>query len=137
MSIISGVSSASSAEIYQIADSGNSGVSTPQNLSALSGALESGDLSQAQSALTALSVSGTSVQPFGNNVEADSDYDSVVGAVDSGNFSAAEVAFSNLQTALATSGTSQPESGLGRIIGAAYAPYTPPTPPGQQLEITV
>jgi hypothetical protein len=73
MSTISSVSSGGSAEIYQTAGSGNPGVSTPQNLSELSGALESGNLSQAQSALTSLSVSGTGVQPFGNNVVADSD----------------------------------------------------------------
>ena len=77
------------------------------------------------------------MQPFGNNVVADSDYDSVVGAVDSGNFSEAEVAFSNLQTALNTSGAPHADSGLGRIIGAAYAPQIQPTPPGYQIEVTV
>jgi hypothetical protein len=137
MSTISPVPSGGSAEIYQVAGPVNAGVSTPQNLAALGVALEAGDLSQAQSALTALSAGGTGVQPFGNNVVADSDYDSVAGAVDSGNFSAAEVAYSNLQTALDTSGASHAGSGLGRIISAAYAPSTPPMPPGHQLGVTV
>jgi hypothetical protein len=137
MSTISQVSSGSSAQLFQSASSVTSGVSTPQNLTALATALESGDLSQAQSALTALSAGGTGVQPFRNNVQADSDYNSVVVAVESGNFSAADAALSNLQTALHDPGSADSGSGLGRLITAAYAPSASPTPAGHQLEVTV
>jgi hypothetical protein len=58
-----------------------------------------------------LSAGGAGLQPF-DNIEANADYDNVVGAVESGNLAAAEVAFSSLQTALQITG----HSGAGHVL---------------------
>jgi hypothetical protein len=78
-----------------------------QNLNSLNTALQSGDTSSAQSALTTLqqTVAGNSPttstsQPFGSNTAANTDYNNLVSNVGSGNLSAAQADLSKLQADL-------------------------------------
>lgn len=105
MSSISGLSSAASLYPYQTTNPSSTG-QLRQNLNAVGTALQSGDVSGAQSALTTLQQTlannpqSSTSQPFGTNTAANSDYQSLVGAVQSGNVSDAQKALANLQTDL-------------------------------------
>jgi hypothetical protein len=89
----------------------NSNASNPlmKSLQAVSSALQSGNISQAQSALAKFqkqlqgNSQTSSSQPFGNNSQANSAYQSLVSSVQSGNLSVAQQALSSLKTDLKTS----------------------------------
>jgi hypothetical protein len=76
------------------------------DFNAIGSALQSGDISSAQSALATFQQdlpanSLTSAnQPFGSNAKANTDYQSLVSALKSGDVSNAQKAFTNLQTDL-------------------------------------
>lgn len=85
-----------------------------QDFQAIGSALQSGNLTQAQTALATFqqelqgnsqssSSSSSSSQPFGSNSQANSDYQTLVSSLQSGNLSNAQKAFSSLQTDLKTS----------------------------------
>jgi len=102
MSSISSVSSSNPA--YQNYNASNV-KQTIQDFQAIGNALQSGDVSTAQSALTtfqqALSNSSNSQsstsQPFGKNSQANTDYQSLVSSLQSGNLTTAQQAFTSLQ----------------------------------------
>jgi len=78
-----------------------------QNFQAIGTALQSGNLSSAQSALTTFQQSlpsnssqTSNSQPFGKNSQANSDYQSMVSALQSGNLSSAQQSYSSLQSDL-------------------------------------
>ncbi len=77
-----------------------------QDFGAIGSALQSGNLSTAQSALAAFqqAVQGSSQtsssQPFGSNSQANSDYQTLVSSLQSGDLSSAQKAFASLQTDL-------------------------------------
>jgi len=105
MSSISSVSSSNPA--YQNYNTSNI-KQTIQDFQAIGNALQSGDVSSAQSALTtfqqALATTtnsqSTANQPFGKNSQANTDYQSLVSALQSGNLGTAQQAYSSLQTDL-------------------------------------
>jgi len=105
MSTVSGLSST---DLYSSYSSANqSGASQLfQNLNALGTALQSGDPSTAQSALSTLQTTvssnaqGSTSQPFGNNTAANSDYNTLVNAVNSGNTTDAQSALTKLKADL-------------------------------------
>lgn len=103
MSNVSSVSSTTNA--YQTTNQNNFGQSI-QDFKAIGSALQSGDLSTAQSALATFQQdlqgnSQTSAnQPFGNNTQANTDYKSLTSALQSGDLSTAQKAFSSLQSDL-------------------------------------
>jgi hypothetical protein len=78
------------------------------DFNAIGSALQSGDISSAQSALATFQQdlpanSSTSAnQPFGSNSKANADYQSLVGALKNGDATGAQKAFTNLQTDLKT-----------------------------------
>lgn len=102
-----------------------------RSLQAVSSALQSGNIAAAQSALTKFQkqlqgVSPTyASQPFGNNGQANSAYQSLVSFVHSGNLSAAQQALSGLKTdltkpkSLLSSTSSQASSGQTSSVQAA------------------
>jgi hypothetical protein len=103
----------------------NSNASNPlmKSLQAVSSALQSGNISAAQSALAKFQkqLQGnsptSSSQPFGNNSQANSAYQSLVSSVQSGNLSDAQQALSSLKTDLkptkaATASSSSPPSSI-------------------------
>ena len=102
MSSISGVSSAAS--LYQPNQNGFG--QFIQSLNALGTALQSGNPSSAQSALSTfqqnlpINSQTSSSQPFGNNTQANSDYTSLVNNVQSGNTTAAQSDLAKLQADL-------------------------------------
>jgi outer membrane protein assembly factor BamD (BamD/ComL family) len=81
-----------------------------QNFQAIGSALQSGDLSSAQSALAAFqqALQGnsqsnsqtSSSQPFGKNSQANKDYQNLTSALQSGNLSTAQKAYASLQNDL-------------------------------------
>lgn len=77
-----------------------------KDLKSIGTALQSGDLSSAQSALTAFqqaqpaSTQAPGSQPFGQNSQANTDYKSLTTALSSGDISAAQKAFASLKTDL-------------------------------------
>jgi DNA-binding FadR family transcriptional regulator len=83
-----------------------------QDFKAIGSALQSGNLSSAQSALAAFqkdlqgnsqsSTSSTTNQPFGKNSQANTDYQSLVTALQSGDTAGAQKAFTSLQSDLKT-----------------------------------
>ncbi|HTI98832.1 MAG TPA: hypothetical protein VL527_08000, partial [Dongiaceae bacterium] len=104
MSSISSISS--STNLYQ---PNNDFAKRFQDFKALGTALQSGDLSSAQSALANLqqTVSGNSStsttsasQPFGKNSQANSDFQTLTSALQSGDLSGAQQAFTSLQSDL-------------------------------------
>ncbi|MCE0482884.1 MAG: hypothetical protein LV479_01445 [Methylacidiphilales bacterium] len=127
MNTISSISSATN--LYQTSTQ-NGASSVFQDLKSLGTALQSGDLSGAQSALatfqqdlqgTSQGNSSTSTsQPFGTNNKANADFQTLSNALQSGNLSTAQQAFSSLQADLksghkghhhhASSATSGPSS---------------------------
>jgi hypothetical protein len=103
MSSISSVSSAT--DPFQ-ATNQSAFVQFVNDFNAVGSALQSGNLSTAQSALAAFQndLPGTpqspSDKPFGNNSQANTDYQSLAGAVQSGDLSGAQKAFASLQNDL-------------------------------------
>lgn len=83
-----------------------------QDFNAVGSALQSGDVSGAQSALATFSQdlpansTTSSTHPFGKNSQADTDYQNLTTALQSGNLSAAQQAFASLQKDLQRAGTS-------------------------------
>ena len=106
MSSISSVSSTTSA--YQTTNQSSSG-QFGQDLSAVTSALQSGDLSTAQSAMATLqqnlqdSSQTSATQPFGKNTQANTDFQNLTSALKSGNLSAAQQASTSLTNDLKTS----------------------------------
>jgi hypothetical protein len=107
MSSISGTSSATNS--YQ-ATNLNAFTQFVNDFNAIGSALQSGNLSDAQSALATFqqdlpgnSQSSTS-QPFGNNTQANADYQSLVSALKSGNLPDAQKAYTSLQNDLQGTG---------------------------------
>ena len=103
MSSISAISS--NTDPYRIADQQNLG-QIGQDFKAIGSALQSGNLSTAQTALTtfqqdlqAASKTGAT-QIFGKNSQANTDYKSLAAALQSGDLSGAQKAFASLQTDL-------------------------------------
>ncbi|HTB84291.1 MAG TPA: hypothetical protein VK742_11605 [Candidatus Sulfotelmatobacter sp.] len=102
MSSISSVSSSSPA--YQNYNAGNV-QQTVQDFQAIGNALQSSDVSSAQSALTtfqqALATNTNSqsatIQPFGKNSQANTDFQSLVSSLQSGNLNNAQQAYTSLQ----------------------------------------
>jgi hypothetical protein len=83
------------------------------DFNAIGSALQSGHLSDAQSALAAFqqdlpgdSQSATH-QPFGNDTQANADYQDLAGALHSGSLAGARQAYANLQNDLQETGKSQ------------------------------
>lgn len=108
MSSISSVSSTTNPYAYQTT-SQNSFSQIAQDFQAVGSALQSGDLSAAQSALTTFQQalqgsssqsSNTNSQPFGKNSSANTDFQNLTSALQSGNLSGAQKAFASLQTDL-------------------------------------
>jgi hypothetical protein len=83
---------------------------TLEDFNSIGSALQSGDLSSAQSALTAFqqdlqgNSQTSSNQPFGQNTKANTDYQSLTSALQAGDLSGAQSAFANLQKDLEGSG---------------------------------
>jgi DNA-binding FadR family transcriptional regulator len=77
-----------------------------QDFKSLGSALQSGDLSTAQSALAAVQQAlqgnsqASSSQPFGKNSQANTDYQTLASALQSGDLAGAQKAFASLQTDL-------------------------------------
>jgi hypothetical protein len=103
MSSISSVSS--TIDPYQ-ATNQSAFVQFVNDFNAIGNALQSGNLSSAQSALAAFqqdlpgSSQSPSKQPFGNNSQANTDYQGLTSALQSGDLSGAQKAFTNLQNDL-------------------------------------
>jgi hypothetical protein len=87
-----------------------------QDFNTLASALQSGNLSTAQSAFTSWQQDLTSIappnqqstqqsQPFGSNSQANSDFQSLSSALQSGDISSAQQAFANLKQDLQSSGS--------------------------------
>src|ERR1700722_19263518 len=103
MSAISSVSSTTNP--YQTTNQ-NDMAQILQDFGAIGGALQSGDLSTAQSALATFqqdlqgNSQTASSQPFGSNTQANTDYKSLVSTLQNGDLSGAQKAFTSLQTDL-------------------------------------
>ena len=108
MSSISSINSTTNTN--QLANQQNSFAQIAQNFQAIGSALQSGDLSSAQSSLTAFqqAVQGnsnstsqtSSSQPFGKNSQANTDYQNLTSALQSGDLSTAQKAYTSLQNDL-------------------------------------
>jgi hypothetical protein len=96
---------ASSTNAYQ-ATSQNAPGQLAQNFQAIGSALQSGNLTSAQSALATFeqnlqaSSQSSPNQPFGKNGEANTDFQAMAGALKSGNLSSAQQAYTSLQSDL-------------------------------------
>jgi len=84
-----------------------------QDFQAIGSALQSGNLSTAQTALStfqqalqAAAAQNSVSQPFGKNTQANSDYQSLSSALQSGDLTSAQKAFASLQTDLKPTQTS-------------------------------
>jgi hypothetical protein len=103
---MSSISSLSSATNPYQATNLNAFTQFVNDFNAIGSALQSGNLSDAQSALATFQqdLPGNSQtpnnQPFGNNTQANTDYQSLVGALKSGNLSEAKTAYAGLQNDL-------------------------------------
>ena len=108
-----------------------------QDFNDIGSALQSGDVSAAQTALSAFqqdlpgNSQATASQPFGQNSQANTDYQSLASALQSGNLSSAQKAFANLQkdlqsaqtsTKIRPPGTSSPRfrRGFGDIVDQQF-----------------
>ena len=84
-----------------------------QNFNAIGSALQAGDLTTAQSALSTFqqalpgSSSTSASQPFGKNSQANTDYQSLTSSLQSGNLASAQKAFTSLQKDLKPAHTTQ------------------------------
>jgi len=109
MSAISSVSSTSNP--YQTTAQ-NGFAQIVQDFNNIGSALQSGNVSAAQTALSAFqqdlpgNSQTASSQPFGQNSQANTDYQSLTSALQSGNLSSAQKAFANLQKDLQSAQTS-------------------------------
>jgi ribosomal protein S20 len=130
MSAISSISSATNS--YQTA-SLNGFDQAFKDLKSIGTALQSGDLSSAQSALTAFqqaqpaATQAPGSQPFGQNSQANTDYKSLTTALSSGDLSAAQKAFTSLKADLKTTQSSQSAHKGHHHHHAASATATPTT----------
>ena len=109
---MSSISSTSSATNSYQATNLNAFTQFVNDFNAIGSALQSGDLSEAQSALATFqqdlpgnSQSSTN-QPFGNNTQANTDYQNLVSSLKSGNLPDAQKAYANLQNDLQGTGKS-------------------------------
>ena len=106
MSSISGISSTTNP---YLSTNQNDLSQSIKDFQAIGSALQSGNLTNAQSALSAFqqdlqgSSQSSSSQPFGTNTKANSDFQTLVSSLQSGNLSNAQQAFSSLQTDLKSS----------------------------------
>ena len=88
-----------------------------QDFNSIGTALQSGNLSTAQSALATFqqdlqnNSQTSTTQPFGNNSQANTDYQSLTSALQSGDLSGAQKAFSSLQTDLQGAGAGKAHKG--------------------------
>jgi hypothetical protein len=109
MSTIAGV--ASTTNSHQTADQ-NGFAQIIKDFNSMGRALQSGQVSTAQTALSAFqqdlqgNARTSASQPFGNNSQANTDYQSLVGALQSGDLSSAQKAFASLKTDLNAAQTS-------------------------------
>jgi hypothetical protein len=107
ISSISGISSAVSPYLTDLASvmQGNFG-QTIKDFQAIGSALKSGNLTTAQTALTALqkdfpaSLQSVSAQPFGPNSPANADLQNLTSALKTGDLTGAQKAFTSLETHL-------------------------------------
>ena len=112
MSAISGVSSATSPHT---ATNQNAIASIPKDLGVIGSKLKTGDLSAAQTALSALQQHVQGNPPFGMNSLANADYQKLVVAVQSGDLSAAQQSLASLQTDLQPDKTSTKTGQVGQL----------------------
>jgi len=127
MSSISSIASVSSAAKPYLTDLAsaihtNFG-QTIKDFQALSAALQSGNLTNAQTALAALqkdfpaSLQSAASQPFGNNSQANTDFQNLTSALKSGDLTGAQKAFASLEThlkaAVASTATATASPGSG------------------------
>lgn len=102
-----------------------------QDFNAVGSALQSGNVSTAQSALAAFqqdlqSNSQTSAnQPFGKNTQANTNYQSLTTALQSGDLSAAQKAFASIQTDLKASHKGHHHHGSGATSATASTSNPP------------
>ena len=103
---MSSISSVSSVTNPYVPASQNGFGQTVQDFNAIGTALQSGDLSTAQTALTTfqqalqVSTSASTSQPFGKNSQANTDYQNLASSLQSGNLAGAQKAFTSLKTDL-------------------------------------
>jgi outer membrane protein assembly factor BamD (BamD/ComL family) len=108
---MSSVSSIASATNTNQTTSQNNFFQIRKDFNSIGSALQSGNLSDAQSALSAFqqdlqsSSQLSSTQPFGTNTQANTDYQNLTSALQSGNLSDAQKAYSSLQSDLQSSQT--------------------------------
>lgn len=104
-----------------------------QDFNAIGSALQSGDVSGAQSALTTFqqSLPGSSTasanQPFGKNSQANTDYQNLTSALQSGHLSGAQQAFASLQKDLQGAGKTGKGHGHHHHHGSGTASATSST----------
>ena len=132
MSSISSVTPATNP--YQPANQ-NGFAQTFSDFKAIGSALQSGDLSTAQSALAAFQQNepagsqSATTQPFGKNSQANTDYQTLTAALQSGDLTGAQKAFSSIQTDLKSAQAAHKGHGHHHHHGAppATAAATPAT----------
>jgi hypothetical protein len=104
--IMSSISSISSATNPYLTANQNPFAQQITNFKAIGSALQSGNLSSAQSALTTFqqalpaSSQNANTQPFGKNTQANTDFQTLTTALQSGDLASAQKAFSSIQTDL-------------------------------------
>jgi hypothetical protein len=104
MSAISSVSSTTTAALAPVTNQDDFG-QLLQDFNSVGSALQSGDVSAAQSALSTFQQNLPNTPPFGNNSQANTDYLSLVRSLDSGNLSDAQKAYASLQNDLKSTQT--------------------------------
>jgi hypothetical protein len=110
---ISSVASATSHQAVEL----NQVNQAAKSFNAIGSALQSGDILNAQSALTTFqqalqnSTQAIEKQPFGKNAQANIDYQSLTSDLQSGNLAGAQKAFTSLQNDLTTPSTPSVPSG--------------------------
>jgi hypothetical protein len=103
---MSSISTVSSTTNPYLATNQNAFTQFVNDFNAIGNALQSGDVSTAQSALATFqrnlpgNSQSPSSQPFGGNSQANTDYNSLAGALQSGDLSGAQQAFASLQNDL-------------------------------------
>jgi hypothetical protein len=100
-----------------------------QAFQSVGSALQAGDLSSAQSALTSFQQNlrsyspSAAQQPFGRNSQANAAYQNLAGTLQSGDLSAAQRAFTDLQTSLSSAHNGRQDRG-SESTQAATSPAT-------------
>lgn len=118
-----------------------------QNFQAIGAALQSGDVATAQSALTSFqkALQGSSQsnsqtsssQPFGKNSQANTDYQKLTSALQSGNLSTAQQAYASLQNDLkSTAATKSAHKGHHHHHSSNATSSTTPTTPATSSSTT-